>query len=40
MWKCFKTIIVKVFQSDNLKKGSKVMKVKVFQSDKLKRVAK
>ena len=32
MWKCFKTVIVKVFQSDNLKKGSKGVNVEVFQN--------
>ena len=31
MWKCFKTVIVKVFHSDNLEKGSKVIIVQVFQ---------
>ena len=32
MWKCFKTVIVKVFQSDNLKTGSNVIIVEVFQN--------
>ena len=32
MWKCFKTVIVKVFQSHNLNKGSKVIIVEVFQN--------
>ena len=32
MWKCFKTVIVKVFHSDNLKKGSKVINVEKFQN--------
>ena len=41
MWNCFKTVIVKVFHSDNLEKGSKVIMwkcfiVKVFHSDNLK----
>ena len=32
MWKCFKTVIVKVFHSDKLKKSSKVIHVEVFQN--------
>ena len=43
MWKCFKAVIVKVFQSDNQKKVAKwamwkcfkTVIVKVFQSDNL-----
>ena len=45
MWKCFKTVIVKVFHSDNLKRVAKwsmwkcfkTFIVKVFQSDNLKK---
>ena len=32
MWKCFEIVIVKVFYSDNVKKGSKVIIVEMFEN--------